>query len=135
MRVNGHFRLCMVGLVALLLIGTVIWTSCSNGQEPARRETQPPEVYITHGPVLPQQGDHIEFVAAADDESGVDTIAIFVDGENIKQCHGNRANTHLQCMHVLGPYNQGQIVEYWAFAVDCEGNTAQSSIKRIEVGP
>jgi hypothetical protein len=135
MRIGTRFKLHAEALVILLLIGTMIWTSCGNGEDSAQRETQPPEVYITHEPVLPQQGDHIEFVAAADDESGVDTIAIFVDGENIKQCHGNRSNTHLQCTQVLGPYNQGHIVEYWAFAVDCEGNTAQSSTKRIEIGP
>ena len=134
MRMGALFKLRVEGLVILLLIGTMIWTSCGNGEEPAHRETQPPEVYITHGPVLPQHGDHIEFVAAADDESGVDTIAIFVNGENVKQCQGSRANTHLQCTQVLGPYNQGQIVEYWAFAVDCEGNTAQSNTRRIEVG-
>lgn len=134
MRMGARFKLHVEGLVILLLIGTMIWTSCGNGEESARRETQPPEVYITSEPVLPQHGDNIEFIAAADDESGVDTIAIFVNGENVKQCQGNRANTHLQCRQVLGPYNQGQIVEYWAFAVDCEGNSAQSYTRRIEVG-
>jgi hypothetical protein len=128
----------LLALVALFLTGSIILTSCNyggGGPEPAPRETQPPEVYITHDPILPEHGDHITFIAAADDGSGIDTLAIFVDGENVEQCQGTSTDTHLQCEATLGPYNEGQIVEYWAVAVDYQGNNAQSRAKHIEVLP
>jgi hypothetical protein len=129
-------RLNLLGLVVLFLAGAIIFTSCHfDGGEPASRETQPPDVYISLDPMPPVHGDHITVTAAAEDMSGIDTLAIFVDGENMKQCQGTRSDTHLQCSIVLGPYNQGQIIEYWAVAVDYQGNNAQSNTKRIEVGP
>ena len=135
MRIGAHFKLYAVGLGILLLIGTMICTSCTGGGEPVPTDTQPPEVYITTEPFLPEHGDYITFIAAADDASGVDTIAIFVDGENVEQCHGSRTKTHLSCSDIQGPYNQGQTVQYWAFAVDCEGNNGESYSKSIIVGP
>lgn len=135
MRIGVHFRLRVVALVMLLLIGTIIWVSCECGEQPTRRETEPPEVYITIEPVLPEHGDYITFIAAADDHSGVDTLAIFVDGANVAQCHGSRTETHVSCTHTQGPYSQGQTVQYWAFAVDYEGNSAESHSKSIRVGP
>ncbi|MFC2024616.1 hypothetical protein ACFLTJ_03510 [Chloroflexota bacterium] len=129
-------RFQLLALVALLFTGAIIFTSCNNsGGEPAPRETRPPEVYISLDPMPPVHGDHITFTAAAEDESGIDTLAIFVDGENIKQCQGSSTDTHLQCSTSLGPYNQRQVIEYWAVAVDHQGNNAQSSTKRIEVLP
>ena len=138
MKIRRFFRLHVVSLVTLLLIGTVIFAGCdgnngSAGSTP--QETTPPEVYTSHDPISPQHGDYITFIAAADDESGVDTIAIFVNGENVEECHGNSSITHLQCDRTLGPYSQGQTVEYYAYAVDCKGNDAKSYTKHIIVGP
>ena len=135
MRIGAHFRLHVVALVMLLLIGAIMWVSCESTGQTADRETEPPEVYISIEPVLPEHGDDITFIAAADDESGVDTIAIFVDGENVAQCHGSPAQTHISCTDTQGPYSQGQTVQYWAFAVDCEGNSTESHIKTIRIGP
>jgi len=135
MRIGVHFKLYVVGVVILLLIGTMICTSCTGGGEPGPTDTQSPEVYISIEPILPEHGDDITFIAAADDESGVDTIAIFVDGENVAQCHGSPAQTHISCTETQGPYSQGQTVQYWAFAVDCEGNSTESHIKTIIIGP
>ena len=120
----------------LILAVAHIFTSCNfDGGESAPRETQAPEVDIMLDPILPEHGDHITFIAAAEDDSGIDTLAIFVDGENVEQCQGNRTDTRLQCSCTLGPYNEGQIVEYWAVAVDYQGNNRQSRAKRIEVLP
>jgi len=124
-----------VALVIVVLATQLNWGGGGGGGQQAPRETTPPEVYITIEPILPEHGDYITFIAAADDESGVDTIAIFVNGENIEQCTGSRMKTHLSCSNIQGPYSQGQTLQYLAYAVDCEGNIAESHTKTIVIGP
>jgi hypothetical protein len=129
-------RLKLLSLGLIILACSIIIAGCDlDSSEPTPRETRPPEVFISIDPMPPVHGDHITFTAFAEDESGVDTLAIFVDGENVKQCQGTKADTQLQCSNTLGPYNQRQIVEYWAVAVDHQGNNAQSNTKRVEALP
>lgn len=121
--------------VALAIVVLATQLDWGGGEQQNPRETNPPEVYITIEPVLPEHGDYITFIAAADDASGVDTIAIFVNGKNVEECHGSWMKTHLSCSNIQGPYSQGQTVQYLAYAVDCEGNSAGSNTRTIIIGP
>jgi len=80
--------------VALAIVVLATQLDWGGGEQQPPRETNPPEVYITIEPVLPEHGDYITFIAAADDASGVDTIAIFVNGKNVEECHGSWMKTH-----------------------------------------
>jgi hypothetical protein len=130
----------VVAVVLCVALGIVVLANQlgwgrGGGGEQTPRETNPPEVYITIEPFLPEHGDYITFIAAADDASGVDTIAIFVNNENIGQCHGSRMETHLSCSSTQGPYSQGQTLQYFAYAVDYEGNSAESNTRTTIIGP
>lgn len=143
MTIRAHFRLYIVGLVTLLLIGMMILTSCCDGGEPVvPTDTQSPEVYITWDPFLPEHGDYITFTILANDDGGILQLAIGVNNdweicyEDMSGCQGGWAETYnVQCDRDEGPYSQGQTLQFEARAWDCAGNEGRSHIQTIIVGP
>jgi len=132
----------MVGLVTLLLIGSMILTSCCDGEEPVTPDTQPPEVYISWYPLLPEDGDYITFTVLANDNSGILQLAIGINNdweicyEDMSGCQQGVAETYnVQCDREEGPYSQGQTLQFEARAWDCSMNEARSHTQNLIVGP
>ena len=143
MRIRAHLRLSIVGLVTLLLIGTMLFSGCCDGGEPlVPTDTQPPDVDISWDPFIPEHGDSITFYVIADDNRGIVQLAIGVNGqwevcyEDMSGCEQGAAQTsNVQCHLTKGPYSQGQTLEFQAAAWDCGMNEARSYIQTIIVGP
>ena len=123
MTIRARFRLCIVGLVTLLLMGMMILTSCCDGGEPVVTDEQPPTVSITASPSAPEEGQQFTVTVSAQDASGVDTTAILEDGYLVQSCPGSST-----CSYTAGPYSVGTHLEYEGWAVDKRGNEGSAFV-------
>lgn len=82
----------------------------------AVEDTTAPTVSVSHSPSSPTDMDQVTVSATASDEnSGLNTIRLFVDGSSVKTCSAS------PCSVTSGPYSSGSHT-YRAKAEDNEGN-------------
>jgi hypothetical protein len=98
----------------------------------------PPQVTVTYSPPDVTTTSEVTFTARARDESSITEIALFMDGEQVKECAppsqgvDEKDRVYWECVYTGGPYEAGEL-HYWAEAVDEYSNRGTSPEGTINV--
>ncbi len=91
------------------------------------RDNIAPKVAVGHTPPEPQPGQRVTFTVEAEDNVGVELVELWINGALVQKSESS------SLVFEGGPYDEGSVVAYSAYAYDKAGNKAFSGEQSLRI--